>query len=280
MPEDERITLREVISATEVETRARLTRGEYPGDLVRQLATPLEGPPEEAPEALAFVPSARPLRAGTALGQAGVLTKRIVRRLLAWYVNPITVDQSRFNEATIQLIRRLERRVERLEAPWRPAPGGPEPEAPLSQARRRLLRTLAAHGSSVLLLGDVGELGDGTSAQLVPVEGDPIACLQRIEPGSLDGVYLAAVVPRLSAGDLLDIVPCATDRLVPGGWLVADAPDAAGGEPPVADPRFQRRVTSETVALLFEAAGLRGTETLPLSDPGAAGWFAVVGRRA
>jgi hypothetical protein len=41
-----------------------------------------------------------------------IFTKRVIRRLVAWYVQPIAEDQTRFNTAAIRLMRRLERRLE------------------------------------------------------------------------------------------------------------------------------------------------------------------------
>ena len=280
MPEEIPVTFQDVVATTERETRTRRSKGEYPSDLVRRLASPLDASPEQPPEALAFIPSARSLKARGALGPAIVLTKRITRRLLAWYVDPIADDQSRFNEATIQLLRRVERRVERLEAPWRALPFAVAGERELRSARAALLRRLATTGEGpVLLIGDVAGLGgEKQDAAFVTCSGDPIECLRRMEAASLSGIYLAAVLPRLTARDVLDIVPSAAEKLTPGGWIVADVPDPAhSGD----DPRFQRRLTADTVTLLFEAAGLRPGDGDHDAWPGfAAGWHAVTGRRS
>jgi hypothetical protein len=108
-----------LIHSARHEVAGRQARGDYPPDLLRRLDSEFKLPDEDfasAPEALAFIPSARQLRADKPWGAAGVAVKRVVRRFLAWYVHPITVDQSRFNSAIVGELRKLERRVEDLES--------------------------------------------------------------------------------------------------------------------------------------------------------------------
>jgi hypothetical protein len=109
----------DLIAHARIEVTKHREHGDYSPELLRGLAAEFK-PPEEgfdsAPEALAYIPSARPLRAEKPWGAPGVTVKRVIRRLLAWYVHPITVDQSRFNSAVVRELRKLERHVEDLES--------------------------------------------------------------------------------------------------------------------------------------------------------------------
>jgi len=108
-----------VIADARIQVTGRHERGEYSPELLQGIASEFKVPDESfgsAPEALAYIPSARPLWPRKPWGATGVTVKRIVRRCLAWYVHPITVDQSRFNSAVVSELRKLERRVEDLES--------------------------------------------------------------------------------------------------------------------------------------------------------------------
>jgi hypothetical protein len=108
-----------LIASARAEVASRRERGGYARELLSELDSEFRVPEEDfasAPEALAYIPSARQLRAKTPLGAAGVTVKRVVRRLLAWYVHPITVDQSRFNASIVSEVRKLEARIEALES--------------------------------------------------------------------------------------------------------------------------------------------------------------------
>jgi len=106
-----------IVAELEAEVERRRATGAYPASLVEGLATafhPDEG--LEPPEASALVESARPLRSRRpVVGGVTVLGKRVLRRLLSWYVAPIARDQTRFNLAILRELRALEQRVARLE---------------------------------------------------------------------------------------------------------------------------------------------------------------------
>jgi hypothetical protein len=83
------------------------------------LVVPPEGDAElgiarlrRAAQITAEVPSgsARPV-----IGPAIRFAKRVVRRLLRWYVTPVTEQQTRFNHASLDLVERLRTRNEKLE---------------------------------------------------------------------------------------------------------------------------------------------------------------------
>ena len=110
--------------------------GSYPAPLLAALEVPFH-PDEglEPPEASAVVQSARPLRSTRpVVGELTVFGKRVVRRLLSWYVAPIARDQTRFNLAILRELRALEERVTRIEGSS--APSAPEQGGPESRARR------------------------------------------------------------------------------------------------------------------------------------------------
>ena len=240
----------------------------YPAELLQRLATPFSRDgAATAPEALAHIPSARPLSGRGPLGPVRVALQRVTRRLLAWYVHPITVDQSRFNDAITGEVRRLERRLARVENPWPPLRGRSPLNEGLDEARAAVISSLDG-GGEALLIGDA----------------DPFAALAEREPGSLPGVYLAGVLPRLGAREMLEVVALASARLRPGGWLAADAPDPghpdAPHDPSAVELGMRRWLEPGTIALIAEAAGLVDPQTVDVSRAETLRtWFAVVARR-
>ena len=239
--------------------------------LRERLATPFDrDAAAAAPESLAHIPSAHPLRGSGPLGPLRVALQRVTRRLLAWYVHPITVDQSRFNDAITGEVRRLERRLARLEDPWPPLPGRSPLNEGLEAGRTALVRSLAGEGGDQ----DVLRLSDT----------DPADALGGRDPESLAGVYLAGVLPRLAAREMLEVVASAAARLRPGGWLAADAPDpshpAAPHDPSGVEVGMRRWLEPGTISLLAESAGLVEARTVDVTGSGASrAWFAVVARK-
>jgi hypothetical protein len=117
-----------IVAEIQAEVEAKRAAGAYPTALLERLHTefhPDEG--LEPPEVLVLVQSARPLRSTRpVVGGAIVFGKRVVRRLLAWYVAPIAQDQTRFNLAILRELRALEQRVARLEERAAASPEEPE----------------------------------------------------------------------------------------------------------------------------------------------------------
>jgi hypothetical protein len=108
-----------LVADARAEAARRRATGDYPADLPGRLDTQFTSTAPDfgsAPEALAHVPSGRALHADGLMGALTIPAKRIVRRMLAWYIHPITADQSRFNASITAELRSLERRVEKLEA--------------------------------------------------------------------------------------------------------------------------------------------------------------------
>ena len=53
------------------------------------------------------------------IGRVGAYTKRLVRLLLRWYINPIVEQQNRFNAATARAIVEINAYQERMTREWR-----------------------------------------------------------------------------------------------------------------------------------------------------------------
>ena len=92
------------------------------------------------------------------------------------------------------------------------------------------------------------------------------------------------MLPRLGAREMLEVVAQAAARLLPGGWLAADAPDSghpdAPRDPSAVELGMRRWLEPGTIALVAETAGLEGARTIDVSGAGPArAWFAVVARR-
>ena len=62
------------------------------------------------------VTAERPLERRTGIrGSVGRFTKKVTRKLMRWYVEPVIADQRAFNDALLKLVDDLEERVEQLE---------------------------------------------------------------------------------------------------------------------------------------------------------------------
>jgi hypothetical protein len=105
-----------VVAELRAEVERRRAAGEYDEHVLRALHEEFGADLNESPEAVAYLASSRPLGSDRAvLGPITVFTKRVIRRLLGWYVAPITEDQTRFNIAAIRLMRSLEQRLRLIE---------------------------------------------------------------------------------------------------------------------------------------------------------------------
>jgi hypothetical protein len=111
------VDLQVLVTEIEAEVRRRRDAGDYPEALLEALHAEFRAEVDgEPPEASAVITAARPLRGSRPLiGPATVFAKRLVRRLLAWYVGAIAADQTRFNLAVLRELRALEERVRELE---------------------------------------------------------------------------------------------------------------------------------------------------------------------
>jgi hypothetical protein len=128
--------VRAIVADVREEVRRSREAGEYPAALLDRLRTELRmDAGGEPPEVLARIESARPLRSQVpGIGPVIVFSRRVLRRLLAWYVAPIARDQTRFNEAILHELRELGQRVARLEEAGHPPRGGRAAKAPRASA--------------------------------------------------------------------------------------------------------------------------------------------------
>jgi hypothetical protein len=126
-----------IVGELQAEVEAKRAAGAYPASLLDRLHTefhPDEG--LEPPEVSVLIQSSRWLRSDRPVGGGAIVFgKRVIRRLLAWYVAPIALDQTRFNLAILRELRALEERVARFEGSPAPTPDQPE-KGPRPRARR------------------------------------------------------------------------------------------------------------------------------------------------
>ena len=117
MNEDGEPDVAAIVAEIQAEVERKRAAGVYPAALLDRLGTELH-PDEglEPPETAVLIESARPIvSTRPVVGEAVVFAKRVLRRLISWYVAPIARDQTRFNLAILRELRSLERRMARLE---------------------------------------------------------------------------------------------------------------------------------------------------------------------
>lgn len=134
-----------VVQELRAEVERRRAAGEYDEHALKALHEEFGADFNEPPEAVAYIAASRPLASDRpGIGPITVFTKRVVRRLLAWYVAPIADDQTRYNIASIRLLRHLEQRLvaleQRLSGDSHPAIVAPSERGELAEIRSRLDR--------------------------------------------------------------------------------------------------------------------------------------------
>jgi len=316
--DDTPIDVRALVAEIEAEVARRRAAGEYPEELLARLRSEFRVASEGASlEEMAHIETVRPLESRRpGLGPVVVFFKRLLRRLVAWYVRPLAEDQSRFNYAMLRRLVALEARLARVETAWQRPPESPrrgvdryDASMRINDARLQMLREVLQRRPpgpvAVIAFDDAGML-QRLQAVGVPVEAvtpdpgllaaaraagvrcheaEPLAWLASTGP-SLAAVVGMGVLPLLSPAETLRIVPLIAQTLRPAGLVLLDAPDPRFAEAPrgVADvdPAMRRWVGPDTAVLLFEAAGLAEVAVLPVGIPhgsGSAPWYAVTGRR-
>ena len=299
-----------VVADIEAEVARRRAAGEYPEDLLARLAEEFHDAGDERTslEELAHIETVRPLvstRAG--LGSAVVFVKKVLRRSVAWYVRPLAEDQSRFNFALLHELRALRERVDSLDSAWSRPPGSPPREAgaaalsltalrlalldevvrdlpagPLMLiwwADDELLRALVSRGLAVETATRDSAMADAARAAGVRVhDADPLRFLQECGP-TLGAIVAPGLLPMLAPSETLALLPLCAAALREGGVVMVDAPAPAAdvaADPALIDAGYRRFVSSDTVTLLCDAAGLREVSVHPL---GSTPWYAVTARR-
>jgi len=108
------------------------------------------------------------------------------------------------------------------------------------------------------------------SEGLVVEQGDALAYLERLEDGSLGGVFAAQVVEHLPPAPLLRLLELVRAKLRPGGVLVAETMNPlslVALKNYFADLTHAQPLVPETLAMLARQAGFRSTEVRFLNPP-------------
>src|SRR5437867_1559805 len=262
--------------------------------------------------------------------------KRLLRKLMRWYVEPLAADQRVFNDSVLKLVdalseradasaaareqaerlvRELEERLTRLE---RRSPSGGTPVPPtvatqpaaatvpdyfafesrmrgsveaIRERQRRyvddfrgsapVLDVGCGRGELLGLLREAGIDARGIDADADMVayargegldveQADLVEHLERLEEGSLGGIFMGQVVEHLPAATLVQALRLAAAKLRPGGLLVAEtinplSPLALRSY--FADLTHAQPLVPETLELLARQAGFAETEVRFLNEP-------------
>jgi SAM-dependent methyltransferase len=268
------------------------------------------------------------------------LVKRVVRKFLRWYVEPLAADQRLYNSSVLKLVdalseradaaaasrerverlvRELEERLTRIErrggagADRAPAPApatvAVQPAAAslpdyfafesrmrgsvdaIRERQRRYVDDFRAaapvldvgcgRGELLTLLGEAGVEARGIDADADMVafargegldveQADLLEYLQRLENGSLGGIFMGQVVEHLPPGVLVRTLELSARKLRGGGVLVAETINPLS---PIAlrnyyaDLTHAQPLVPETLELLARQAGFAETELRFLNEP-------------
>ena len=271
------------------EVRRRRAAGEYPQALLDRLSEIFELPDEQQdPELFAVVDSVRPLRSDRPLiGPAITFSKRAVRRLLAWYVQPIAHEQTEFNLALLRQVRTLQTQVARVATVWSPAQPLTSPALRAAAAARAqalvasgvdVSSGVALVGCDAALLAELAARGIHVVAARTADEPSWVASLVRTPQSVL---YLAGALSRATPAEAVDIMRLARNALAPSGTLVVDAPLAppVQSDPAAVDVTMRRWLDPAAAALLFQMAGFESPRRVDVegSEAEQAHWYMVIG---
>jgi len=281
------VDVRALVADIEATVARRRASGGYPEGLLQSLRAEFRvAPREESLAALAYIDTHQPpLNRRPLVGRGIVFGKRLLRRSIAWYVQPIAQQQTRFNRAASIQVRALEERIARLETPWKREVSLAAPALETPARLAALLRALEGVRAGRVLVIEVDGAGIGErlrqawpQAETLPevLQGDPMRLLAECETATLAAVVLPAVLPALSASDLVEICAAAAGRLPAGGLLILDCPDpdgsAAPRDPSGIEPGMVRWVHRATAEVLCRAAGF---DEVTIHDVNGS-WYGVV----
>lgn len=271
------------------EVRRRRAAGEFPRPLLDRLSAIFELPDDrQDPELFAVVDSVQPLHSDRPLiGPAITFSKRAVRRLLSWYVQPIAHEQTEFNLALLRQVRTMQAQVAGIATVWSPAQSMTSPG--LRDAAAARARALDASGidvsDGVAVVGCDAALeaeltGRGIRVVTARTADAPewVASLARA-PRSV--LYLAGALCRATPAEAVNLVQLARHALVSSGALVVDAPLAADAQsdPAAVDVTMRRWLAPDAATLLLEVAGFESPRRVDVDGPlaGHAQWYMVLG---
>lgn len=264
------------------------------------------------------------------------LVKRVLRKLMRWYVEPLAADQRVYNSAVLKLVdafseradaaaasneragrllRELEERLTRVErrgggaASAPPATVAAQPAAAalpdyfafesrmrgsVDSIRRRQRRYVedfseaapvldigCGRGELLQLLREAGVEARGIDADadmvayargegLAVEQADLVEYLERVDDGSLGGIFMGQVVEHLPPGVLVRSLELAARKLRPAGLLVAETINPLS---PLAlrhyfaDLTHAQPLVPETLELLARQSGFAETEVRFLNEP-------------
>jgi SAM-dependent methyltransferase len=263
--------------------------------------------------------------------------KRVLRKLMRWYVEPLAADQRVYNSSVLelvdalseradaaaasneraqQLLRELEERLTRVErrrggvnAAATPATVAAQPAAAalpdyfafesrmrgsveaIRERQRRyvddfrdaapVLDVGCGRGELLQLLREAGIEARGIDADADMVayargegldveQADLVEHLERLDDGSLGGIFMGQVVEHLPAGVLVRSLELAAAKLRPGGALLAETINPLS---PLAlrhyfaDLTHAQPLVPETLELLARQSGFAETEVRYLNEP-------------
>jgi SAM-dependent methyltransferase len=265
------------------------------------------------------------------------LVKRILRKLMRWYVEPLAADQRIYNSSLLklvdalseradvaaasneraqQLVRELEERLTRVErrggggvAAAPPATVASQPAAAalpdyfafesrmrgsvdaIRERQRRYVEDFreaapvldlgCGRGELLQLLREAGVGARGVDADadmaayargegLDVEQADLVDYLERVDDGSLGGIFMGQVVEHLPPGVLVRSLELAARKLRPGGLLVAETINPLS---PLAlrhyfaDLTHAQPLVPETLQLLARQSGFAEAEVRYLNEP-------------
>ena len=168
--------------------------------------------------------------------------KKLLRPLLRWYVAPIAQEQREFNEAIFQLVDELLERTDPEAGLF--AAAVDERDSPFVEEFRGIEPVI------------------GIDPPVAPMDMRP--SLERLDDGSLGGIYLGRLAQRMTVHRLMTMLELARRKLRGDGLFVAEAINSLS---PLAlrhffaDPGNVQPLVPETFALLAERAGFKLVET-------------------
>jgi hypothetical protein len=219
------------------------------------------------------------------------LARRVMRKLLAFYVEHVARQVTAFGVMVVRSVRLLADRVDTLEARspvtdprlarvavpvssdldvtrWQEAV-----VKALAPASGRVLHAECGDGALLTAIVDAGTDAYGidprpdaaavADARRIEVRTtDALSHLRAVPASALGGIVLSGCVERLAVGDLVELVDLAAGALVPGAPLALVSRQPGGELDPIAaDLAPGRPLHAQTWCFLLGRAGFDGVET-------------------